>query len=153
RAAQYPLPHRPPVSVPGQTPCGDLRQIRDDSTRGRAAAARRPYRGCMPRVPRQTLPPGLYHVTAHGIRSEPIFLDDLDRANLLHLLADADSERHFICRAFCLMTTHYHLLVETTSGDLSTRMKRVNGLHALRFNRAHGYSGHLFGRRFRATEI
>ncbi|HEY2936442.1 MAG TPA: transposase [Gaiellaceae bacterium] len=107
----------------------------------------------MPRSPRQPLAPGYYHLTTHGIRDEPIFLDDLDRIGLLRLFGDAEDDEHFRLRAYALMTTHYHALVQTRSGQISSRMKRLNGLHALRFNRAHGYRGHVFGGRFSATEI
>jgi putative transposase len=107
----------------------------------------------VPRDPRLPLEPGFYHLTARGIRSEPIFLDDLDRLGILRLLRDAQDDMHFKLCAFCLMGTHYHALIETRSGDISHRMKRVNGLHALRFNKAHGYRGHLFDDRFRARAI
>ncbi len=107
----------------------------------------------MPRSARHPLDPGFYHVTARGIRAEPIFVDELDRLGFLQLLADAQDAEHLVCRAYCLMTTHYHLLIETRSGDVAPRMCRLNGLHALHFNRAHGYEGHLFRSRYDAKCI
>jgi REP element-mobilizing transposase RayT len=107
----------------------------------------------MPRGPRGPLEPSLYHLTALGIRDEPIFLDDFDRFGLLRLLGEATDPDHFIVRAFCLMTTHYHAVVETHSGEISAQMRRINHLHAIRFNKAHGFGGHLFRDRFSATPI
>ena len=107
----------------------------------------------MPRPPRHPLEPGYYHITAHGIRSEPIFLDDLDRMGFLRLFGDAEDDVHFRLRAYALLTTHYHAIVQSQTGDISARMKRLNGLHALRFNRTHGYRGHLLEGRFQLTFI
>jgi putative transposase len=60
-------------------------------------------------------------------------------------------QRHdWHCHVFCLMTTHYHLVVETELWRLSDGMHRLNGTYALAFNRRHRRSGHLFGERFAA---
>jgi REP element-mobilizing transposase RayT len=58
-------------------------------------------------------------------------------------------ERHaWRCHAYCLMTNHYHLLVETPNADISRGMEYLNGRYARAFNARHGYEGHLFERRF-----
>jgi putative transposase len=107
----------------------------------------------MPRTPRRPLDPGLYHITAVGVRDEPIFLDEFDRFGLYRLLHEESDPDHFVVRAFCEMTTHYHALVETPSGDISARMRRINHVHAIRFNQAHGYRGHLFRDRFSSKPV
>jgi len=107
----------------------------------------------MPRRPRHPLEPGLYHITVKGIRDEPIFLDDFDRFGLIRLLGDVHDQENFLLRGFFLMTTHYHLTIETHTGELSRPMKHVNHVHALRFNRAHGYGGHLLRDRYSAKPI
>jgi REP-associated tyrosine transposase len=77
-------------------------------------------------------------------------LDDDERRLFLRLFA-AEVDRHdWGCHAFCLMTTHYHLVVETELWRLSDGMHRLNGIYALTFNRRHHRSGHLFGERFAA---
>jgi hypothetical protein len=48
------------------------------------------------------------------------------------------------------MSTHYHLLVETETGELSAAMRDLNGTYAKLFNREHGVRGHLFEDRFYA---
>ena len=103
------------------------------------------------RRPRNELPPaGIYHVTTRGVARTAIFLDDDERRLFLRLLA-AEVQRHdWRCHAFCLMTTHYHLVVETELWRLSDGMHRLNGTYALAFNRRHRRSGHLFGERFAA---
>ena len=64
------------------------------------------------RRPRNELPPaGIYHVTTRGVARTAIFLDDDERRLFLRLFA-AEVQRHdWRCHVFCLMTTHYHLVV------------------------------------------
>jgi putative transposase len=95
------------------------------------------------------LPPeGLYHVTARGAGRIRIFRDDEDRRTFLALLGKTVRRNDWICHAFCLMGNHYHLLVETQLGCLSTGLHWLNALYARGFNDRHGRWGHLFGERF-----
>ena len=55
--------------------------------------------------------------------------------------------------ALCLMTTHYHLVLETTRENLSDGIQHLSGTHALRFNKRHRRTGHLFGARFGSRVI
>jgi len=55
--------------------------------------------------------------------------------------------------AFCLMTNHYHLLVELTAPRLSVGMQVLNTTHAVRFNRRHEGAGHVFDARFHSTLV
>ncbi|MGH3105146.1 MAG: transposase [Gaiellaceae bacterium] len=102
----------------------------------------------MPRQPRSDLPDGFYHVTARGVAGARIVRDDDDRRLFLGLLAGTVARCRWRCHAFCLMTTHYHLVLETTRADLSRGVQRLNGVHAQQFNVRHGRTGHLFGARF-----
>lgn len=103
------------------------------------------------RRPRNELPPaGIYHVTTRGVARTAIFLDDDERRLFLRLFAAEVQCHGWRCHAFCLMTTHYHLVVETELWRLSEGMHRLNGAYALTFNRRHHRSGHLFGERFAA---
>jgi putative transposase len=49
---------------------------------------------------------------------------------------------------FCLMTNHYHLVVESLRDELSAGCHRLNGVYAQTFNRRYRRKGHLFGDRF-----
>ena len=108
----------------------------------------------MPRLPRNLLPPeGIYHVTTRGVARNAIALDDDDRRLFLRLLAAAVRREAWRCLAFCLMTNHYHLVVETWLDRLSRGLHRLNGLYAQSFNARYKRSGHLFGDRFSAFVI
>ena len=108
----------------------------------------------MARLPRNALPPeGIYHVTARGVDGCPIVLDDDDRFGFVRLLRDVCRRFLWRCHAFCLMDTHYHVLVAAGLGAVSAGCHRLNGLHAQRFNERHDRTGHLFGDRFYARVL
>jgi hypothetical protein len=58
-----------------------------------------------------------------------------------------------MCHAYCLMSNHYHLLVETLEATLSAGMKDINGIYTQSFNRRHIRTGHLFQGRFKAIVV
>ena len=83
----------------------------------------------------------------------PMFLDDYDRTLFCSLLARTIKKHTWICRAFCLMTTHYHLLLDVKDNALQLGMHNLNGPYAQRFNARHKRSGHLRGDRYRAIRV
>lgn len=78
----------------------------------------------------------------------PVFVDDDDRSLFLAILADVVNRFEWECRAYCLMTNHYHLAVCTPEPNIGAGMHRLNGLYAQAFNRRHGFKGHLFEERY-----
>jgi REP element-mobilizing transposase RayT len=107
----------------------------------------------MTRVARSHLPDGIYHVASRGVPETPIFLSDADRHGFVRLLARTEAEHRWTCHAYCLMTTHYHLVIESTRRALSAGLRELNGRHARSFNRRHGRFGHLFAARFTCKVI
>jgi REP element-mobilizing transposase RayT len=79
----------------------------------------------------------LYHVTARGDRRESIYEDDADREEFLSLLGDVVGLFNWRCHAWCLMTNHYHLVVETPDANLSKGMRQLNGVFTQWSNRRH----------------
>lgn len=92
----------------------------------------------------------LYHVTARGDRKDHIFRSDSDRMTWLTLLGETCDRFNLAVFAYCQMTNHFHLLLETGDGQLSRGMRHLNGTYSQYFNRAHGLVGHLFQGRFKA---
>jgi len=90
----------------------------------------------------------LYHVTSRGNARAPIFLGDSDRHLFLDVLGAAIERSQWLCHAYCLMTNHYHLVLETPRPNLSRGMRQLNGLYTQRFNRRHERVGHIFQGRF-----
>lgn len=83
----------------------------------------------MARPLRIELAGGLYHVTSRGDRREDIFLSDGDPLLWLDILAQACSRFNWVCHAWCQMTNHYHLVIETVEGNLSDGMRHLNGVY------------------------
>jgi putative transposase len=83
----------------------------------------------------------------------PMFLDDFDRTLFCIMLARAIKKHNWICRAFCLMTTHYHLLLDVQDNALQPGMHNLNGPYNQRFNARHKRSGHLRGDRYYAIRV
>jgi putative transposase len=108
----------------------------------------------MPRTARRELGDGLVHVTARTVRRFPLFVDERDALALLSLLDHVTHEvAEWEVLAYCLMPNHFHLVVDAEITELSVAMHRVNGAYAQRFNRVHGYRGHLFQSRYHAKPI
>jgi REP element-mobilizing transposase RayT len=95
----------------------------------------------------------IYHVTARGDRREAIYDDDEDRVLFLDWLGVVATEFNWVCHAYCLMSNHYHLVIETPDGNLSKGMRQLNGVFTQISNRRHRRSGHLFQGRYKAILI
>jgi REP-associated tyrosine transposase len=100
------------------------------------------------RAPRSDLQDAIYHVVNRGVDHSAIYRDDVDRKTFLTLLGSAVRRCGWTCHAYCLMTTHYHLVVETDRPGLSRGMHLLNGGYAQAFNERHLRPGHLFGGRY-----
>jgi REP element-mobilizing transposase RayT len=92
----------------------------------------------------------VYHLTARGNGRAAIYRDDADRTLFLRTLAETIDRRRWACHAFCLMTNHYHLLLETPAPALSRGMRDLDGIYGQAFNRRHRHPGHVFQGRFKA---
>ncbi len=64
------------------------------------------------------------------------------------ILSAATEHLGWRCHTYCLMPNHYHLVLETPEPNLSAGMQRLNSGFAQWFNAEHGFSGHVFERRF-----
>jgi len=96
---------------------------------------------------------GIYHVTARGNDRRRIFEDDDDCARFLIVLSSAVARYHVRCHAYCLMSNHYHLLLQTRETNLSVTMRHLNGVYTQRFNRRHERCGHVLQGRFAAQLV
>src|SRR5581483_6380095 len=110
----------PATKAPPDRP--DTRTFRNGHWRRRAAAA------TVRRVPRKhrDVSAGLFHVYTHCVWAAPaLYRDDADRLTFLRELASATAKFEWTCVAYCLMRTHYHLILAVLDGVLP------RGMHAL----------------------
>ena len=94
-----------------------------------------------------------YHVTSRGDRREDIYEDDADRECFLDILGQVVKGWNWRCHAYCLMSNHYHLVIETPDGNLSKGMRQLNGVYTQASNRRHRRTGHLFQGRYKAILV
>jgi putative transposase len=105
------------------------------------------------RPPRDTRA-GIFHVFTHCVWAAPaLFRDDLDRTVFLRELARATRRYGWTCIEFCLMRTHYHLLLEVEDKALPVGMQSLNFRYAIGFNQRHGMRGHVQFERYGAKRM
>ena len=107
----------------------------------------------MARKLRVEYPGAIYHVLNRGDRREPIFQDNQDREWFLATLAEACTKTGWQIHAFCLLSNHFHLVVETPNANLVAGMKWFLGTYTSRFNRRHKVFGHLFSGRYKSLIV
>jgi len=110
----------------------------------------------MPRKPRwmQLVRDAGYHVMARGHTREAVFADPQDTRAFLGLL-DRYRQRFGVrLYHYCLMTNHFHLLLQLDDcRRLSALMAGLLLVYARHCNRKHGFVGHLWKGRFKSPVI
>jgi putative transposase len=107
----------------------------------------------MPRKLRMEYAGAIYHIMNRGDRREDIFLDDADRERFLATLGEACAKTEWRVLAYCLMSNHFHLVLETPQANLVAGMKWLLGVYTNRFNIRHKLCGHLFAGRYKALIV
>ncbi len=107
----------------------------------------------MSRPLRIEYPDAWYHVMNRGRRREDIFKEDGDHRLFLDVLKETVKMWNLKVSAYCLMSNHYHLLVQTPQGNLSRCLRHINGVYTQRFNRKYGLDGSLFRGRYKAVLV
>lgn len=95
----------------------------------------------------------LYHVTSRGNARDDIYLSDEDRVAWLGTLGQVCTRFNWVCHAYCQMTDHYHIVIETPDANLSQGMRQLNGVYTQLFNRTHSRAGPIFQGRFKAILV
>jgi len=101
----------------------------------------------MPRKERITHP-GFYHIINRGVERRNVYFDEDDFDRFLSIIYKALKDHDVVLHSYCLMTNHYHLLIETKQPNISNVMKQINSLYSIYFNKKYKRSGHLWQGRF-----
>lgn len=107
----------------------------------------------MPRKLRLDEAGARYHVLNRGNYRQWIFESEGAKVAFERTLFEACERAGWVLHAFCIMSNHYHLALETPEGNLSEGMRWLQGVFAARFNRFRQESGHLFQGRFKSLEV
>jgi REP element-mobilizing transposase RayT len=91
----------------------------------------------MARPLRLQYPGAWYHIMNRGKNGETIFQEEADYLAFIDLLKESASMWNIKIAAYCLMSNHYHLLIQTPDENLSRSMRHINGLYTQYFNRAY----------------
>ena len=107
----------------------------------------------MPRLPRSALPDGFFHVYCRGIARSVVFLDGDDRMEFFRLLHRSVRRYRWELYAACVLSTHYHLVLDATVKALSQGMHQLNWRYALYHNERYKTFGHVFAERFQTRAL
>ena len=107
----------------------------------------------MSRPLRIKYPDAWYHVMNRGRRGENVFEGKKDYNAFIDLLKDLMEEYNVNIAAYCLMSNHYHLLIQTPEANISRSMRHLNGVYTQRYNRFHHCDGQLFRGRFKCILV
>jgi REP element-mobilizing transposase RayT len=107
----------------------------------------------MVRPLRLEYPGAVYHVMSRGDARKSITRAPSDRQLFLDVLDEARKLHNILIHGYCLMTNHYHLLIETPDGNISNAMRYVNGVYTQRSNARNKTVGHIFQGRYKATLV
>lgn len=88
-----------------------------------------------------------------GNNRQAIYRDDEDRRRYLEKLSYYCQDKKVDLLAYCLMSNHVHLLLETAEGNLSKIMQAFQTSYTVYFNKRHGRTGHVFEQRYKAMLV
>src|SRR5258706_208068 len=96
---------------------------------------------------------GYYHVLNRGNYRADIFADEGAKRAFLKCLDSACAKTGWRVHAWCLLSNHYHVALETPSPNLVEGMQWLQGTFATRFNRFRRENGHVFQGRYKALAV
>jgi len=94
-----------------------------------------------------------HHVINRGHESKKIFFDDSSKNYFLESIKNKSKKLKIEIYCYCIMPTHYHLILQNSSGKLSEFMKQLNGQYGMYYRKRMGGVGHVFQGRFKSTLI
>lgn len=107
----------------------------------------------MGRAHRIDLIDGWHHVMNRGVDRQTTFFSDADRVEFGRLLGVGFDRFDVEVHAYCLMDTHYHLLLRCPSGGLSEYMQTIGSILTRHINDRVGRDGPLFRGRFHSISV
>lgn len=92
-------------------------------------------------------PYGYFHVTMRGNNREAIFNSEEDKWNLMRAFDYAYDKYPFSMVAYCIMSNHYHLLIQS-SVHLGSVMARINRKYSDYYSKRYDHVGHIYEKRY-----
>lgn len=85
---------------------------------------------------------------ARSVRSLPLYRSEEDYEIFMMLIQKALEKYPFKIHSYCLMTTHFHMLITTMNDEIWKIMSRIMQNYAIYFNHKYGTRGHVFDSRY-----
>lgn len=102
---------------------------------------------------RITYPGAFHHVMNRGFDGNEIYPDKKTKTQFLDYLEDTAKKMKIRVFAYSILDTHYHLVLENSSGRMSDFMKLLNGQYGRYYRKIAGGKGYVFQGRFKSTLI
>jgi len=106
----------------------------------------------MARKPRLDIA-GFHHIVNRGVARSKVYKTNEDKDKFLEIICKACRNYKVNLHDYCLMDNHYHLLIETTSNNLSLFMRHINSNYSIYFNKKYKRVGHLWQGRYKSWYI
>jgi putative transposase len=103
--------------------------------------------------PRRVFAEGIYHFSSHASDTRLLFLGSDDRTTFLLRLALVFARFELALIAYALLGNHYHGVVFTPGGRISTALQQLHTWYSRTYNRRHEHTAHLFRAHFFAREV
>ncbi|MDO6355808.1 transposase [Caloramator sp. CAR-1] len=107
----------------------------------------------MPRCARLKSNDSIYHIMCKSISDTDLFRCDADKKVFMGYIKKYQEKYEFKVYAYCLMTNHVHLIIDSNGFDISKIMHSINQCYAQYFNRRYQRKGHLFHDRFKSIIV
>lgn len=107
----------------------------------------------MPRPLREDYDGAWHHVMNRGAGHNAIFAKDDDKRLFLACVSEGANRHAVELHVYCIMSTHYHLLVRSKASQLSNAMRFASGKFTRIKNSRDGRDGPLFRGRFTSVGI
>ena len=98
-------------------------------------------------------PNGVYHIINRGNYRQDLFINDGAHEAFERCFFEACVKCGWKVKAHCVMSNHFHLVVQTPEGNLSYGMKWLQSTFANRYHRLRNVHGKLFQGRFKSLIV
>jgi len=96
----------------------------------------------------------IYHAFNRGNNRGPVFFAPEDYRLFLRSLAQTQERYPFRLFGYCLMTNHFHLLLQPGDGQSISRvLQSLTVAHTWHYHRGHGTLGHIWQGRFKSPVV
>ena len=95
----------------------------------------------------------IYHVYVRTARRERVFARSGEAERFLELVREVKRQDGFAVLAWCVMPSHYHLVLRTAEVPLSRSMRLIQGRFAAGYNRRHRTLRSVWQERYKAKLI